>query len=152
MAQDFLNGIQNSLLNLPGYSLGKFHNLLAAIEHVGLSTMGLRDTLNYASNRPIELGYEGDHRGEGDAMRHILMAAELQRTHPLLAKPLLYGHEFVTNTLQGQPAEEREQDLYNNNIGMQLGQLANSRSDVERMARIAVKKAKILPPAAYGNY
>lgn len=144
--------IPGSVQDAGGQALGKFHNLLALLEYGALGGLNLSDTYKYATKRPLELGLEGDHRGQADALRHILLAAELQRTHPYLAAPLLYGHEFFTNTLQGQPSEEREQDVYNNEIGLQLGKLAKNRQDVERMALIGLKKAKVLPEQPYGQY
>lgn len=141
------------LLDLLNQWLGGFHNLLAAGERGALYGLGLDNTFKYAAKRPGELGYTDDHRGQGDALRHILLAAELQRQHPYLAKPLLYGHEYITNMLQGQPAEEREQDVNNNDIGLQLGQLASTmgwdRPKVEQMALTGLPKAKTLPPVSY---
>ena len=145
--------LPDAVYNLRGEALGKFHDLLAGLERGVTRGLGINEILDYASRRPQELGYTDDHRGRGDALRHILLAAELQRTHPHLAKPLLYGHEFLTNTLQGQLTEEREQDLENNRIGLQLGQLARSRPEVERLALKGLPKAKILPaPEFYTRY
>lgn len=133
-----------------GQALGKFHNLIAAAERGVSNVLGITDALDYASKRPGQIGYGyDDHRGAGDAMRHILMSAELHRTHPRLAGPILWGHEFLTGTMHGQPSEEREQDLYNNAIGAQIGQIARSRDDIERMAKIAMPKSRILPPDDY---
>lgn len=148
LAQQYVPG---PIQDFGGAALGKFHNFLAALERAGLYGLGLTDTVDYAVNRPKELGYTEDHRGSGDALRHILLAAELQRTHPYLAKPLLYGHEFVTNMLQSQPAEEREQDLANNEIGFGIAKEAQSRQDVERLAQERLGKAVVLP-TTYDQY
>lgn len=135
-------------MDIKGFGLqayDKFNNLLAGLERGTTKLLGIDEILQYASRRPNELGFEGEHRGAGDALRHLLLAAEMQRQHPWLAQPLLYGHEYLTNMLQGQKAEEREQDVANNQLGFGLGQQAMSRDDVERLALMSLKNARMLP-------
>lgn len=119
------------------------NDLMAAGERQVTGLLGMNETLDWAAK---SRGYSGLSGGKGDAMRHILLSAELQRSYPRLAGPLLYGHEYVTNVLQGQTADDREQDLYNNQVGRDIGRKAKSREEIEQMARGAVDsgKAKVL--------
>jgi len=156
LAEAMKGSLPPQIQNAAGAWLGKFHNLLAGMERGVTWSLGLNDTLDWASGAPERLGLLDEHRGKGDALRHILLAAELQQKHPMLAKPLLYGHEFGTNMLQGQRSDEREQDLMNNQIGLQLGQLAAAknwtRADLERMAMQALPKASVLATDTSQNY
>lgn len=120
------------------------NDLMATAEKTVSKTMGLGEVMDWATK---SRGYQGDSRGKGDAMRHLLLSAELQRTHPMMAGPLLYGHEYVTNLLQGQRSDDRAQDLHNNNLGRDIGRRAKSRDEIERMARETLDsgKAMVLP-------
>jgi len=89
---------------------------------------------------------EGKSAGPNDAARHMLAAADLTRrigNVPLVGKHIAgpvvkglgYGHE-IENYLRGklgdrpQTQEDIEQDLYNNALGIQLGQNAGSFQDI----------------------
>lgn len=123
----------------------KFNNGLSVLEKHGADMLGVRDLLRYSDSRPSELGFADDPGGGGgpeDAVRHLLLSAELHRTRPMIANLLLYGHELGTNILQGQSVEDRNQDLFNNNLGRDIGLKAKSREDVERLVLDAVKSGK----------
>lgn len=119
------------------------HGLASAQEGLG-GLLGIGDAMRYASKRPRQLGYEDERAGSGDALRHLLLAAELRRTHPWLATPLLYGHEAI-NYLQGAEPREIRQDLRNNKIGQEIGRMAGSRDDAEQLAIARLKEATIYP-------
>lgn len=127
---------------------------LAGLEKFAGDMLGVTDILNYAGGRPVEMGYQGVNRGKADALRHLLLSAELQRQHPMIAGPLLFGHEYVTNLLQGQREDDRNQDLHNNALGREIGRKAKTRDEVERMARSLVDegRARILPELGRGEY
>lgn len=89
---------------------------------------------------------EGKTAGPNDAARHMLAAADLTRrigNVPLVGKHIAgpvvkglgYGHE-IENYIRGkfgdrpQTREDMEQDLYNNALGIQLGQNAGSFQDI----------------------
>lgn len=121
-----------------------FNDTLFKLEKAGSKLLGVRDIVNYASNAPERLygKEEGDNSGgRGDALRHLLLSAELHRTHPTLAPIILNGHEYVTNVLQGQSSAARHMDIFNNKIGREIGLKAKSRSEVEKMALEAMPKA-----------
>jgi len=127
---------------------------LAGLEKFAGNLLGVTDILNYAGGRPVEMGYQGVNRGKADALRHLLLSAELERQHPMIAGPLLFGHEYVTNLLQGQREDERNQDLRNNELGRSIGRKAKSREEVESMARSLIDRgeASVLPELGRGEY
>ena len=101
--------------------------------------LGISDVLDYASRRPRELGFEKETGGQADALRHLLLAGELQRTSPVLGPLLLWGHEHVTNFLQRETLEDVNQDDVNNLLGMAIGKRGSSRNDVEQMSLAAMR-------------
>lgn len=115
-------------------------NLTYPVEQAITKILGVQPALDYAQVRPSQLGYP-DSLGEEKALRHILLAAELHRTAPRLADPLLYGHEYLTNTLTGQPLDVRYKDLQNNSIGKYIGQRTTNRADAEAWAQAAMPAA-----------
>lgn len=119
----------------------KFNDALHSLEQKGANLLGVNEILDYAANAPGALGYKGDNDGPGDALRHLLLSAELYRTRPTLAPLLLGGHELGTNVLQGQSAESRKMDLFNNELGRVIGQRAKSRAEVEALAKQALSEA-----------
>lgn len=126
----------------------KFNDALHALEQKGANLLGVNEILDYAGSAPAALGYKGDNDGSGDALRHLILSAELYRTKPTLAPILLSGHEFGTNVLQGQSEESRKMDLYNNELGRAIGQQAKSRAEVEALAKQALSKAMIIDRSA----
>lgn len=110
-------------------------------EHVG-KLVGVDEVMGYAAKRPKELGIQDDRYGAGDAMRHLLLAAELHRLHPRIADAILYGHEGI-NILQGADLSATQQDLYNNKIGKEIAELSRSRHETEQLAISRLRDAKI---------
>lgn len=103
---------------------------------------------DYASERPSQLGFADDvpdSKTYEGALRHILLAGELQRMNPKVAAPLLYGHEYLSGSLYGQDAPFREMDLYNNELGRELGRKAKTRQELELMALNNLYRAKVVP-------
>ena len=114
------------------YKLG--HQGVYEVEKMVAGTIGARGAIDYASKRPSELGME-DGPGPEKTLRHLLLSSELHRTQPsTVADVLLLGHEFVSGTLHGQDAVDRERDLRNNALGKRIGKVSKSRIDQEAWA------------------
>lgn len=77
----------------------------------------------------------GREDGPADAYRHILLAAELTRQFgETYANVLLNGHE-VTGSIDNQTAEAKAMDLYNNQLGVEIGKrLAENPNASRRVA------------------
>lgn len=123
---------------------------LFPIEKAISTTLGVDPRLfDYASERPSQFGFDDDNpaegKGYGGALRHMLLAGELQRMNPNVAAPLLYGHEFISGNLYGQDAIYRDMDLYNNALGRELGRKAKSRQELELMVLNNLYRAKTVP-------
>jgi hypothetical protein len=111
------------------------------LEHV----LGVSNTTSYAQSRPGELGLHGDEGGEADTMRHLLLSAELHRKHPLLAEPLLYGHEAL-GEIGNQTTDELKRDLSNNELGAGISKVAKNRAEDELLATQIVKSKRLQSP------
>lgn len=121
------------------------------VEAVVARTLGVDpEIFKYASRRASQFGFEDEaHRGHPgwapgnkgyqSAIRHMLLAGELERTHPRLAGPLLWGHEYITGIAQ-EPVM-REMDLINNALGRELGRRAKSREELELLTLINLPRA-----------
>lgn len=114
---------------------------LPSAEDMVMKGLGTHEPMQYAIRRPADLGYSEGDQGPYKALRHLLLSAELHRTHPYLANPLLYGHEYLTNTLTGQSQDVRYKDLYNNSLGKYIGQRSTSRAESEAWAQAAMSHA-----------
>ena len=103
---------------------------------------------------------------EADAYRHLLWTAEMSRkTNPTIAKGISDYHEKVTLPfgLLGsahplQSPEEKEMDLFNNKIGLQIGQQSKSYEDTVRLAKEAIARGDVsllgnkIVPNTYESY
>lgn len=114
-----------------------------SVERAVTRALGVQSALDYAQGRPAALGYP-DSLGTEKALRHLLLAAELHRTAPRLADPLLYGHEYGSNVLHGQSLDVRYKDLHNNALGKYIGQRSRTRADAEAWAQAALPFANTI--------
>ena len=103
---------------------------------------------------------------EADAYRHLLWTAEMSRkTNPAIAKGISDYHEKVTLPfgLLGaahplQSKEEKEMDLFNNKLGLQIGQQSKSYEDTVRLAKEAIARGDVsllgnkIVPNTYESY
>ena len=132
----------------------------------------LKDILStMQGNRYIDDSIEaygtGENIGnEADAYRHLLWTAEMSRkTNPTIAKGISDYHEEVTLPfgLLGaahplQSPEEKEMDLFNNKIGLQIGQQSKSYEDTVRLAKEAIARGDVsllgsqVVPNTYESY
>lgn len=135
-------------------SNGPFDGLLEQLQRAGqfvhdgtMRAMGLKDLLDYAEQRPSQIGltWRPGQKDYEDAMRHVLMAAEMQREHPVMARPILWAHE-VNGDLWGQSADARKMDDWNNALGVMIGRNAKSRQDAEIQALNALPNMMALIP------
>ena len=139
MAEGFLENIKR------GYHEGIYQSERGFARALGIDPA----LFDYASRRPFEFGFEDAPKGKrdfGDALRHLLISAELQRTSPMFAAPLLYGHEFISGKLHGQDPNAERMDIFNNAIGREIGKKAKTRQEVELQALLALPKAMTLDP------
>jgi hypothetical protein len=106
---------------------------------------GLRPILDKAQDLPLKYyAASGEHNGEADAMRHMLLQAQLmQKYGETPAKVIGWLHENVSF---GQPEREQAMDEYNDILGREIGAKARSEQEMIDMARqyISSKKAKSL--------
>jgi hypothetical protein len=104
---------------------------------------GLRPILDKAQDLPLKYyAATGEHNGEADAMRHMLLQAQLmQKYGETPAKAIGWLHENISF---GQPEREKTMDEYNDVLGRQIGAKAKSEQEMIDMARqyIDTKKAK----------
>jgi hypothetical protein len=106
---------------------------------------GLRPILDKAQDLPLKYyAATGEHNGEADAMRHMLLQAQLmQKYGETPAKAIGWLHENISF---GQPEREQAMDEYNDILGREIGAKAKSEKQMIDMARqyIDSKKAKSL--------
>ena len=104
------------------------------------------------STANTELGEESLSGGQTDALRHLLGAATLaKRQGPDYASRVLNLHENPNIPFlggYGQRDVERQMDLHNNALGMEISQKAKNYDEALQMAKqyIATKKVKLAPP------
>jgi len=86
---------------------------------------------------------------KSDAMRHLLWTGEMSRKfNPTIAKGISDWHEKVNpwgiygGASPNQPENQRQMDLYNNALGIKIGQTSNSYEDTARLARELVDGGK----------
>mgnify|MGYP000468675013 CR=1 FL=1 len=91
---------------------------------------------------------DGGSMMSSDAMRHLLWTAEMSRKFsPETAKNVSDWHEkeipfgFFGGT-HNQPEDQKQMDLYNNALGIKIGQKSNSYEDTVRLARETVDSGK----------
>lgn len=96
-----------------------------------------------------ELGKEMVSGGQTDALRHLLGAATLaKRQGPSVAGTVLNWHENP-NVFQflgggyGQRENDRQMDLHNNALGMEIGQKAKNYDEALNMAKQYIKEKKV---------
>jgi hypothetical protein len=102
-----------------------------------------------------ELGGEHTSGGKTDALRHLLGAAALGKRQPALAETMLNWHENP-NVFQflgggyGQRDVERQMDLHNNALGLEIAKKAKNYDEALHMAKQYVRegKVKLAPPEA----
>lgn len=104
-------------------------------------------TLNNITNDTAANMYQGNGMvgGQTDALRHILASAVLARRYgPGYAKTITDLHESRLPFLGSmtQKPEDQEMDLYNNQLGIQLGQQATDYNDLVRKAQEYIAKGK----------
>ncbi len=82
----------------------------------------------------------GYYDGPADAVRHLVLAAELRRRAGLaVANVFLYGNELPGLILGGESRPGTTMDLTNNSIGLGIGARARSYAEVVAMARTAIQ-------------
>lgn len=92
--------------------------------------IGLGPAYDASVQAPKDLGMSGDEGTQGDAVRHMVLMREIDKKYgPTAARVLGYGHEFGMGMFRGQSSRDREMDLDNNALGLQLSKQAGSDDD-----------------------
>jgi len=104
--------------------------------------IGLGSEVKFATETGEKYFSENEqHNAKGDAMRHLLLQAQLTQKHgEKTAKAISWAHE---NILDGQSSVEREMDTFNDELGREIGKKAKNKNEMTRMALEAIKKNKI---------
>ena len=103
---------------------------------------------------------------EADAYRHLLWTAEMARkTNPTIAKGVSDYHEKISlpfgmfgTAHPLQTKEEKEMDLHNNALGIEIGQQSQSYEDTIRLAKELMKTNNVVinepktSPNTYTSY
>jgi hypothetical protein len=83
--------------------------------------IGLGPAYETSVQAPKDMGMSGDEGTQGDAVRHMVLMREVSKKYgPVAARALGYGHEFGFGMLKGQSSRDREMDLDNNALGLEL--------------------------------
>ena len=107
--------------------------------------LGLRPEVEYATEIP-ERYYPANeqHLGRGDAMRHLLLQAQLQQKYgEIPARMIGAAHEWLSG---GQTESEAKQDEINNAIGIQIGKESKDLADATYRAWRAVEEGRVNVP------
>jgi hypothetical protein len=97
---------------------------------------------------------------EADAWRHLVWTAEMTRKYGKnIARGVSDWHELpITAFLQGasllQTPEEKQMDLFNNALGIEIGQSSQSLDEIKQKATEAIRsnRAKLLDKPVDGQY
>lgn len=94
-------------------------------------TIGVDKAWDKSLDAPYEMGLSEDSGTRGDAVRHMTLMREIEKKYnPTVAKTLGYAHEFIGGPMQyfsnGEPqsSRDREMDLRNNALGLELSKQA----------------------------
>jgi hypothetical protein len=92
---------------------------------------GLAPAWDKSLNAPAEMGLSEDSGTRGDAVRHMTLMREIEKKYnPTVAKTLGYAHELIGGPMQyftqgnAQSSRDREMDLRNNALGLELSKQA----------------------------
>jgi hypothetical protein len=96
---------------------------------------------NAAAKEAASSGLPGYTNGPGDTYRHILGAAELRRRFGYGAALVILEANELKGDVRGQASDEYRMDRRNNEIGLKIGEEAETVDDVVRMAREAIEQA-----------
>ena len=87
--------------------------------------IGLGPAYEASVNAPGEMGLANEAGTQGDAVRHMTLMREIEKKYGALpARALGWGHEYIIGGLSEQPSRDREMDLHNNALGLELSKQA----------------------------
>jgi SLT domain-containing protein len=93
--------------------------------------IGVDKAWDKSLDAPYEMGLSEDSGTRGDAVRHMVLMREIEKKYnPTVAKTLGYAHEFIGGPMQyfsqgnAQSSRDREMDLRNNALGLELSKQA----------------------------
>jgi hypothetical protein len=95
--------------------------------------IGVDQAWDKSLNAPAEMGLSEDSGTRGDAVRHMTLMREIEKKYnPTVAKTLGYAHELIGGPMQyftqgnAQSSRDREMDLRNNAVGLELSKQAGA--------------------------
>lgn len=144
----------------PGYAKGgkvdkeeysmpeKINRYIRNSQFKAADLVGLGPEVDFATTIP-ERYYPADeqHMGRGDAMRHLLLQAQLYKKYgELPAKTIGFLHEMLGG---GQTDAEEAMDKYNDVLGREIGKASKDRYDMVKRAMEAIEneKARVMTEA-----
>ena len=157
--QDYVNML-NKTLKTYGFAKGgkvdkeeysmpeKINRYVRQSQFKAADLVGLGPEVDFATTIP-ERYYPADeqHMGRGDAMRHLLLQAQLYKKYgELPAKTIGFLHEMLGG---GQTDAEEAMDEYNDILGREIGKASKDRYDMVKRAMEAIesKKARVMTEA-----
>jgi len=133
--------------------LGEVQKVPRRVKQAASSVTELGEIIEKSKALPLEFyDPKGEVAGEADAMRHLLFQGQLARKYgETPAKIISYVHEY---TSPGQPSAERAMDLYNDQLGRELGLSATSDDELIELARkyVDTGRVRVLPEEQRGGY
>ena len=87
--------------------------------------VGLGPAYETSIKAPEEMGFSNQAGTQGDAIRHMVLMREIEKKYGSLpARAIGWGHEYIIGGLSEQPSRDREMDLRNNALGLELSKQA----------------------------
>jgi len=107
--------------------------------------MGLYDQYLAEANNYIALyGLTGAHNGNADAFRHAYVSAAMTQDYGSVAANLAGQANELRGDWNGQPAAERNMDLYNNEIGRALASGTTTRAHIANATLNALNSGQLI--------
>ena len=91
-----------------------------------------------------QLGLSGAHNGNADAFRHAFVSAAMTQDFGSLAANLAGQANELRGDWNGQPEDERNMDLHNNEIGRGLADGTTTRSQIANAALSALNSGQLV--------
>jgi hypothetical protein len=119
--------------NTGGEAVANAQGSSGGFERWVAKTIGVDKAWDKSLDAPYEMGLSEDSGTRGDAVRHMTLMREIEKKYnPTVAKTLGYAHEFIGGPMQyfsnGEPqsSRDREMDLRNNALGLELSKQAGA--------------------------
>lgn len=108
--------------------------------------IGVDQAWDKAMKAPSTMGYSGDSGTAGDAVRHMTLMREIGKKYgETPARMIGWAHEYIGGPMQyfssGEPqsSRDREMDIHNNALGLELSRKARDDAHFNELVRDALK-------------